>query len=177
VSEKWDVRDIAKAHFRTYVDAKTHKRRRADFAAFVFFPLAMGVLTATLRHHDHFGLYDVSKFIGGVGIFTGLLFGLLTNVFTLSLRLQRDDELGEQVVTKYVKELFSNISWAVVVGLILMTLLVTCSTVSNPSEPVHWAWTGLLVATFFHLGLTVLMSLKRLWLAHSKIALLPPKVK
>ncbi|MGW5970024.1 hypothetical protein [Streptomyces sp. NPDC055186] len=177
MSEKWDVRDIAKAHFRTYVDARTRKRRWADFAAFIFFPLAAGVLTALLRHYSHFGLYDVSKFIGGVGIFTGLLFGLLTNVFTLSLRLQRDDELGEQETTKYVKELFSNVSWAVVVGLFLIVLLVICSAVSDPKGPIHWAWTGILVAIFLHLALTVLMSLKRLWLAHSKIALLPPKVK
>ncbi|MGW5326798.1 hypothetical protein [Streptomyces sp. NPDC004014] len=145
--------------------------------AFVFFPLAVGCATALLRHYRHFGLYDVSKFIGGVGIFTGLLFGLLTNVFTLSLRLQRDDELGDQETTKYVKELFTNVSWAVVVGLCLIVLLVTCSSVSNPTKPVNWVWTGMLVAVFFHLVLTVLMSLKRLWLAHSKIALLPPKVK
>ncbi|SEE74677.1 hypothetical protein [Streptomyces sp. Ag109_O5-10] len=177
MSEKWDVRDIAKAHFRTYVDAKTQKRRLADFAAFILFPLAAGALTSTLRHYGHFGLYDVSKFIGGVGIFTGLLFGLLTNVFTLSLRLQRDDRLGDEEATKYIKELFNNVSWAVVVGLFLIVSLVTCSTVSDPKKPVHWAWTGLLVATFLHLALTVLMSLKRLWLAHSKIPLLPPKVK
>ena len=177
MSEKWDVRDIAKAHFGTYVDANTQKRRRLDYAAFILFPLGVGTLASLLRHYGHFGLSDVSKFIGGVGIFTGLLFGLLTNVFTLSLRLQRDDELSEEKTTKYVKELFSNVSWAVLVGLLLIVLLVTCSSVSDPNKPVHWAWVGILVAVFLHLILTVLMSLKRLWMAHSKIPLLPPKVK
>ncbi|MEU4999714.1 hypothetical protein [Streptomyces sp. NPDC021622] len=177
MSEKWDTRDIAKAHFRTYTNAQTGKKRGSDYIAFIVFPLLLGVLASLLRHCGRFGLYDVSKFIGGVGIFTGLLFGLLTNVFTLSLRLQRDDDLGEHDTTKNVKELFTNVSWAVLVGLLLIVLLVTCSSVSDPEKAVHWAWTGILVTVFLHLILTVLMSLKRLWLAHSKISLLPPKIK
>ncbi len=113
--------------------------------------------------------------MGGVGIFTGLLFGLLTNVFTLSLKLQRDEDLSDHEAAKNVKELFANVSWAVVTGLGLVVALVSCSAVTDPKVAVPWPWTGVLVALFSHLILTVLMSLKRLWMAHSKIPYLPPK--
>ncbi|MFJ5805078.1 hypothetical protein [Streptomyces sp. NPDC093093] len=175
MSEKWSITDIAAAHFATYVDARTGKRRKSDFAAFVGIPIALGFSAGILRNFGHLELYDVSKLVGGVGIFTGLLFGLLTNVFTLSLKLQRDEDLADHETAKSVKELFANVSWAVIVGLAMVTLLVVCSSVTSPKDPVSRAWTAVLVALFAHLILTVLMSLKRLWMAHSKIHLLPPK--
>ncbi|MFD5365217.1 hypothetical protein ACFWJ2_38265 [Streptomyces tendae] len=175
MSEKWDVRDIAAANFNTFVDARTQKRRFADYAAFLGVPLLLGVGTALLRQWGHFHLYDVSKFIGGIGVFTGLLFGLLTNVFTLSLRLQRDDDLADHDVALNVRELFANVSWAVAVGLTLVVLLVVTGSIHDPKKPLDSIWTGVLVSFFSHLILIVLMSLKRIWLAHASISRLPPK--
>ncbi|MFC8015608.1 hypothetical protein [Streptomyces cinereoruber] len=175
MSEKWSITDIATAHFATYRDGRTNKRRKSDYAAFIGLPIILGAIAALLREFNYLKLYDVSKLVGGVGIFTGLLFGLLTNVFTLSLKLQRDEDLADHETTKSVKELFANVSWAVIVGLATVTLLVICSSVIDPKIPVPWAWTAALMAIFSHLILTVLMSLKRLWMAHSKIHLLPPK--
>ncbi|WP_228992859.1 hypothetical protein [Streptomyces sp. DH8] len=177
MSEKWNISDIAAAHFKTYADARTGKKRRSDYLAFVGLPVLLGVLTGALCHLDRFALYDVSKLIGGIGIFTGLLFGLLTNVFTLSLRLQRDDDLADHKTTRSVKELFANLSWAVFVGLSLVVLLVACSSIGESRSRVSEWWTAVLVTLFAHLILTVLMSLKRLWMAHSQIPLLPPKEK
>ncbi|MFD4922042.1 hypothetical protein ACFWNE_12090 [Streptomyces goshikiensis] len=122
-------------------------------------------------------MYDVSKLVGGIGVFTGLLFGLLTNVFTLSLKLQRDEDLADHQTAKNVKELFANVSWAVCVGLALVVLLVICTSTSKATNPISWLWTAVLATVFAHLILTVLMSLKRLWMAHSRIPLLPPKAK
>ncbi|MEV7168557.1 hypothetical protein AB0O18_02585 [Streptomyces sp. NPDC093224] len=177
MSEKWDIKDIAAAHFGTYVDAQTQKRRNSDYLAFVGIPLILGISSGVLRIFCSFELYDVSKLVGGIGIFTGLLFGLLTNVFTLSLKLQRDEDLADHATAKNVKELFANVSWAVFVGLVLVVMLVVCGATNPPSRPISWVWTVVLVVLFTHLILTVLMALKRLWMAHSKIALLPPKEK
>ncbi|MFI1837652.1 hypothetical protein [Streptomyces olivaceoviridis] len=176
MSGKWDVRDIAAANFRTYVDADG-KRRAGDVVVFIGLPLILGVTCGLLRHFGHLHILDVSKFIGGVGVFTGLLFGLLTNVFTLSLRVRRDEGLDpDHVVIRNVRELFANLSWAVLVGLLLVVLLVVVTATHDPKKSIGVAWTGILVATFSHLILSLLMSLKRLWFAHQNVSNLPPKV-
>lgn len=176
MSEKWDVRDIAAANFATYVDGEGSKPRFADFFTFIVLPLLLGLGTGLLRYFDHFNLLDVSKFIGSIGVFTGLLFGLLTNVFTLSLRVRRDEGLHPaHDMVRDIAELFANVGWAVLVGLLLVVSLVIVAATHNPKVPVGPFWTGILVAIFSHLVLTVLMSVKRLWFAHSHIANLPPK--
>ncbi|MGW4661204.1 hypothetical protein ACWEP2_44110 [Streptomyces sp. NPDC004279] len=176
MSGKWDVRDIAAANFRTYVDADG-KRRVGDVVVFVGIPLSLGLACGLLRHFDHLHILDVSKLIGGVGVFTGLLFGLLTNVFTLSLRVRRDEGLNpDHVIIRDVRELFANLSWAVLVGLLLVVLLVVVTATHDPKKSIGTVWTGLLVATFSHLILSLLMSVKRLWFAHQNVSNLPPKV-
>ncbi|MYV51026.1 hypothetical protein [Streptomyces sp. SID3212] len=176
MSGKWDVRDIAAANFATYVDGESSKARFADFFAFILLPAFLGVGVGVLRHFNHFNLLDVSKFIGGIGVFTGLLFGLLTNVFTLSLRVRRDEGLHPaHDIIRDVAELFANVGWAVLVGLTLVVALVIVAATHDPKVPVGPYWTGVLVAIFSHLVLTVLMSLKRLWFAHGHVANLPPK--
>lgn len=176
MSGKWDVRDIAAANFQTYVDADG-KRRMGDVAIFVAMPILLGVICGILRHFDHLHILDVSKLIGGVGVFTGLLFGLLTNVFTLSLRVRRDEGLNpDHVIIRDVRELFANLSWAVLIGLLLVVLLVVVAATHDPKKSIGAAWTGILVTTFSHLILSLLMSLKRLWFAHQNISKLPPKV-
>lgn len=176
MSGKWDVRDIAAANFATYVDGDGIKARFVDFCAFIILPFFLGVGAGVLRYFDHFNLLDVSKFIGGIGVFTGLLFGLLTNVFTLSLRVRRDEGLHPaHDIIRDVAELFANIGWAVLVGLVLVVSLVVVAATHDPKAPVDPFWTCVLVAVFSHLILTVLMSLKRLWFAHGHIAKLPPK--
>ncbi|MEW1873198.1 hypothetical protein AB0420_34825 [Streptomyces caelestis] len=176
MSGKWDVRDIAAANFRTYVDANG-KRRMGDVVVFVVVPLMLGIASGLLRFFDHLHIIDASKLIGGIGVFTGLLFGLLTNVFTLSLRVRRDEGLSpDHVIIRDVRELFANLSWAVLVGLLLVVLLVVVAATHDPKGSVGVVWTGILVATFSHLILSLLMSLKRLWFAHQNVADLPPKV-
>ncbi|GAA2875930.1 hypothetical protein [Streptomyces mexicanus] len=175
MSGKWDVRDIAAANFRTYVDAGG-KKRAGDVVVFIGLPLMLGITCGLLRHFGHLNILDVSKLIGGVGVFTGLLFGLLTNVFTLSLRVRRDEGLNpDHVVIRNVRELFANLSWAVLVGLLLVVLLVVVTATHDPKRPIGVAWTGILVTTFSHLILSLLMSLKRLWFAHQNVSNLPPK--
>lgn len=176
MSAKWDVRDIIRANFRTYRNNTTDKVMVSDYIAFVITPMAIALTCSFMAHFKHFKLLDVSRLVGGIGIFTGLLFGLLTNVFTLSLRVQRDEGLTrDHELVVQVKELFANVSWSVIVGLTLVVAMVAASVTHKSTQPVGAAWTGVLTFLFLHLVMTVFMALKRLWFAHSKIARLPPK--
>ncbi|MFJ9373804.1 hypothetical protein [Streptomyces sp. NPDC101455] len=178
MSIKWSVAKIAGAHFRTYWDASKDRPMASDYLTFIGVPLLLAVFAGAMTHLGHFHLRDVSKLIGGMGVFTGLLFGLLTNVFTLSLRVRRDEGLDpEHEVVKQVRELFFNISWAVVVGCALITMLVVAAATHSTTSTLGSIWTGLLSFLILHLMLTILMALKRLWYAHEKVAKLPARQK
>ena len=175
---KWDVRGIAAAHFDTHRDAVTGKWRARDYVGLRGLPaLASGIAVATGVH-----LYDVSKLLGGISVFTALLFGLVGNVFNLYLRVRRDERLSPyDPLIQDVKELFANVSWSVLVGLALITSMVIAistqpvAATGQAPRPLAPFWTGLLSFLFIHLVMCVLMALNRLWLAHIHIDQLPPK--
>ncbi|CBG72634.1 hypothetical protein SCAB_56072 [Streptomyces scabiei 87.22] len=176
MSVKWSVAKIAVAHFKTYWDANKDRPMASDYVTFLGVPILLAIFAGIMTHAGHFHIRDVSKLIGGMGVFTGLLFGLLTNVFTLSLRVRRDEGLDpENEVVKQVRELFFNVSWAVVVGCVLITVLVLAAATHSTTSALGSLWTGLLTFLFLHLMLTILMALKRLWYAHDKVAKLPAK--
>ncbi|WTP57642.1 hypothetical protein OHU07_12705 [Streptomyces phaeochromogenes] len=178
MSVKWSVAKIAVAHFKTYRDAGKDRPMASDYLTFIGIPVVLAIFAGAMTHFGHFHVRDVSKLIGGMGVFTGLLFGLLTNVFTLSLRVRRDEGLDpEHEVVKQVRELFFNISWAVVVGCALVTTLVLAAATHSTTSALGSLWTGLLTFLILHLMLTILMALKRLWYAHDKVAKLPAKQK
>ncbi|WP_167502235.1 hypothetical protein [Streptomyces malaysiensis] len=178
MSAKWSVLSIAREHFGTYKNARTEKPMFTDYLVFIGVPLLTAVTAAILAHAGKFKLLDVARLTGGIGVFTGLLFGLLTNTFTLSLRVRRDEGLDpKHVIVKQVRELFVNLGWSVIIGCTLVTLIVTAGATHAANKPLGPTWTGLLVFLFLHLMLTILMALKRLWYAHENIAKLPPKSK
>ncbi|MFE2183047.1 hypothetical protein [Streptomyces sp. NPDC059455] len=178
MSAKWSVTGIAQAHFATYTDARTGKRLIADYLAFLGIPAFVALFASIMTARGDFHLSDVTRLLGGIGVFTGLLFGLLTNTFTVSLRVRRDEGLDpEHVVVKLVAELFANLGWSVVVGCALVSLIVAAGATHTSEDVLGPWWTGVLVFLFLHLMMTVLMALKRLWFAHQKIADLPPKDK
>lgn len=175
---KWSVAKIASAHFKTYRDASKGRSMASDYLTFIGIPLLVAVFAGVMTHRGHFHVRDASKLIGGMGVFTGLLFGLLTNIFTLSLRVRRDEGLDpEHEVVKLVRELFYNVSWAVVVGLALITTLILAAATHSTTAALGSIWTGLLSFLILHLMLTILMALKRLWHAHDRVARLPAKKK
>lgn len=75
MSIKWSVAKIAGAHFRTYWDASKDRPMASDYLTFIGIPLLISVFAGAMTHSGHFHLRDVSKLIGGMGVFTGLLLG------------------------------------------------------------------------------------------------------
>ncbi|MFF1411151.1 hypothetical protein ACFVX6_15380 [Streptomyces sp. NPDC058289] len=178
MSAKWSVAKIAAAHFKTYWDASKGRVMVSDYVMFVGLPVLLALFAGVMTHRGHFHVRDVSKLIGGIGVFTGLLFGLLTNVFTLSLRVRRDEGLDpEHVVVKQVRELFFNVSWAVVIGCCLVIALVLAAATHSTTSALGPVWASLLAFLFLHLMFTIFMALKRLWYAHEAVAKLPAKRK
>ncbi|WP_405807521.1 hypothetical protein OG729_20335 [Streptomyces sp. NBC_00210] len=176
MSAKWSVASIARAHFATYTDARSGKMLPSDYLSFLGGPGVVALVASIMASAGKFQLMDVSRLLGGIGVFTGLLFGLLTNTFTLSLRVRRDEGLdSEHVVVKQVAELFANLGWSVIIGCLLVSLIVVAGATHPAKAALGPWWTGVLVFLFLHLMMTVLMALKRLWYAHQKIADLPPK--
>lgn len=176
MSAKWSITSIARAHFATYRDARTGRPMASDYLAFLGVPGIAAAFASALVSAEKFQLVDVSRLLGGIGVFTGLLFGLLTNTFTLSLRVRRDEGIDAQhAVVQQVGELFANLGWSVIVGCALVSLIVVAGATHASNESLGPWWTGVLVFLFAHLMLTVLMALKRLWYAHEKIADLPRK--
>ncbi|WP_028472560.1 hypothetical protein [Nocardioides alkalitolerans] len=178
MSAKWGVSDIVSAHFDTLRDATTGKWRFRDYLGLLGIPLVVAVAAVVF----HLKLYDVSKLLGGISVFTALLFGMVGNVFTLFIRVRRDERLSPyDSLIADVRELFANVSWSVLVGLGLTTSMVIASSTQAPAapgktaEPLGSAWAAVLTFLFVHLVMCVLMALNRLWLAHTKIADLPPK--
>ncbi len=176
MSTKWSIVSITRAHFGTYRNARTDSPMPTDYLAFVGIPLGTAIFAGIMTHLGHFHLRDISRLIGGIGVFTALLFGLLTNTFTLSLRVRRDEGLDpEHPVVTQVRELFFNLAWAVVVGCTLVTLLILAAATHTTTAALGPIWTSTLTFLVLHLMLTIFMALKRLWYAHEKIANLPPK--
>ncbi|NEA42334.1 hypothetical protein [Streptomyces sp. SID11385] len=173
---KWSIAAIAQAHFATYRNARTGKQSFVDYITFVGIPFSAATITAVVTAQGNFALVEVTRLLGGIGVFTGLLFGLLTNTFTLSLRVRRDEGLPpDHKMVKQVDELFANLAWSVVIGCLLVTAIVAAGATHSPADALEPPWTWMMVFLFLHLMLTVLMALKRLWFAHQDIASLPRK--
>jgi hypothetical protein len=175
---KWGVAGIAAAHFDTLRDAVSGKWRARDYLGLLGLPVTVAAVAVL----GDLRLYDVSKLLGGIGVFTALLFGMVGNVFNLYLRVRRDERLSPyDPLIDDVKELFANVSWSVLVGLALITAMVVATSTQvppaprEPAEPLGLFWTGLLAFLFVHLIMCVLMALNRFWLAHINIDKLPPK--
>lgn len=142
-----------------------------DFGQFLALPILAGIAAAIWAPP----IYAVGSVLTGVSVFSGLLVALLVNVFELSVKIRRDEGLRpEEPLSVTMNELMANASWAVLVGLVLVTLLVAAAATQAPDCPLHPIWVGILVPFFAHLMVCVLMVLSRIWTAHEQIGDLRP---
>lgn len=143
-----------------------------DFATFILLPIGTGILVGRWGPD----VVNAAPVLAGVAVFTALLFALLVNVLTLAVKLRRDEGLRtESRIVRDVEELFANVSWSVVVGLLLVSLLVPAAAVADPAHPMPQWLAGLLAGVFAHLVITVIMAVSRLNHAFLQIRDLAPK--
>lgn len=110
----------------------------------------------------HLELQGIGQILSGTAVFTGLLFGMLGVVFNMGVTLRKD---GGQFPNAHnlpqtISDLRANITYAIVIGLLLSVALVIASATSGTAG-LPWLWTPLIVWLFIHLGQTLMMVLRR----------------
>lgn len=158
------VRAIARDHVGTWTetgaDEKQHKSP-SDWVLFVLIPAGVGLVAALTGVR----LYNVEAILAGAAILTGLLFGLLVHVLSLGLHLAGDENVKPgSLIARLTDQLRSNITWACAVGLVLTGFTAAVGALSRDltqTGSAPWA-TGVITALGLHLGLTLLMILKRI---------------
>ncbi|WP_322859249.1 hypothetical protein U8D42_03260 [Mycobacterium europaeum] len=170
MDSKFSVLPTIGDHYRTLVDQNVPGRPYwPDYIVLISLPCAAGAFVGWLFH-----LRELGSYIAGVAIFTALLFALVIYVFQLRVQLlsnatvPRDGKLVE-----FVDQLFANVNYAVVVGVIATAAAMIAATTSDDKGQVNGLWSGILTALSLHLMLVVFMCIKRVRAAYREIARLP----
>ena len=149
-----DVRDIIKDHVNTLYDARTNRRSNGDVFLFFIFPaLVAGVLVwAEIRLTSPIA----NQVITALAIFAGLLFNLLLLAHSLMEKASAD----KGIVKRVIREIYSNISFAILVALVLIFVSVASLLSKAPAFSVVIS----IIAFYFLLNflLTLLMILSRI---------------
>lgn len=167
---KFSVLPLLAAHFDTLRDASTGKARPADYIQLYGLPIAVGATTVLTG----FQLQGVGELLAGIAILGSLLFGLVIFVIQLRLQMTSDPRVGQRT-TELVDELFANVTYAVLVGLVAtaVTMAAAASRVPDAKGDLGalnpW-WTGAVAALTIHLLLMIGMALKRVHSAYQQLA-------
>lgn len=169
---KFSVIPVISDHLGTLEDERTHTRRWQDWAALYGVPLAAAILIAVFRVE----LQGIDDVVGGLSILAGFLFGLLIFVFQLRLQVTNDPRVARQgLLPRLLDQLFSNVSYAVLVGFVTATVAIAASATRTPFPDsadlmaVNRWWSAVLVALFVHLMLMLAMALRRLRTAYREL--------
>jgi uncharacterized membrane protein YhaH (DUF805 family) len=159
MSQKSSPGPIIVDHLGTFRDAGTGKRSFWDFLLQLGLPIAVAVLSAFAGYRAT----DIGAFLGGVAVFAALLFALVVFVFQLRITAGNDPVAsGRKILLKLLDELFANVSYAVLIGLLTTCLGIIAIWVGHEKEGAPVWVSCLLVGTVTHLVLTILMCLKRI---------------
>lgn len=162
MAPKFVVDKIIREHFKTFSDSHG-KPRPTDWIEMLGVPVVLGAVAAGFEVE----LHDLADVVVGVSILAGLLFGLLIYVFQLRLQLASDPRVNPRGRTiELVEQLFSNVAYAVVLGLTTTAYLVACANIAHPFEAggpdqINRWWSAGVVTLGAHLLLTIFMCLKR----------------
>jgi len=162
---------IVKDHFGTLtrLDSKSKRLYWKDLVLFIGLPSIIGALLA-------YKGFSIKPFIGiliaAVAIFGGFLFNLLAIIYSQIDKI-RDDAKSEKNELKklFVKEIHINISYSIVLSLLIIIVLIGCTT-ELPQFRYDWLVKKIaLGVTYFLLGkflLTLLMVLNRVYILLKK---------
>lgn len=166
-----NILSIIKDHFGTLtrLDSKSKRIYRKDLLLFVGLPAIIGTWLAFIG-------FSIKPFVGNliaaVAIFGGFLFNLLAIIYSQIDKI-RDDANNEQneLKKRFVKEIHINISYSIVLSLLIIIVLIACTT-ELPSFQFDWLVKKIALGlTYFLLGkflLTLLMVLNRVYILLKK---------
>ncbi len=175
VLDKINVRPICQAHLRTLFNNRTERPSRADRALFFGLPVFLATALVALGVEAT----DTAALLGAVAFLGGFLFALLILVLQMAAGAAAETEdsgVHARTLRRVVvlRELSGNVSYAVLLCIVTTAVLIVgtftedqvfvqeAGKITSETEQPWW-YTGLMLAALAHLGLTLLMILKRLF--------------
>jgi hypothetical protein len=146
-------------HYDTLRDAATDRVRIRDYLTFVGLPLLLAAF-AWIRgaHAGH-----VPEVLAAVAILTGLIFNVFVLLFDLTMRVEdKTDPAHKATLTKLADQLRANISYAVLLGLLLTSLFGALALFTDTNQPLSAPITAVIVFVAVQMLLTISMILKRI---------------
>lgn len=168
MGSKASVIPTVRAHFDTFRDDSSNgSLHLPDYAIFLGIPLGAAALVVL----GEVRLKEISGFLGGLAVFTALLFGLVIFVFQLRLQLRTDGEFSaHSTLVRLIDQLFANVNYAVVVGVVTTAVgVIAASTLDSTTGAPVWV-SAVLTALATHLVLTIFMCVKRVHSAYRQLA-------
>ncbi len=150
MSQKINVIHIITEHHSTLCSYATGRVSLLDLAVFYGVPFLLGV--ASWWFNLELDSDRANATIATAAIFAGLLINVLVLIYTVA---QKGAEGAEK---KLVKEFFANVSYAILLSVVTVVLIM--ANLFLP-QPYNWIW-ALVIALFTQFCLVLLMSLKRL---------------
>lgn len=156
MSSKTDMRPIVRAHLQTLRNNRTNRPSVIDYFVQIGIPIALGAVMACTRT----AFSDISALLTVVSILAGLSFALAIFVFEIRQSLKQKYR-KDSAVLEIVDELFQNVIYSVLIGLI-STGLGALSTVFAKGSTAELVFQVLAVVATSHFFIVLLMCLKRL---------------
>lgn len=169
---RFSVLPIVQDHYETLNDGAGHPRG-LDWGLTLLLPAAGGVAAGLC----HVPIQEIGDIIAGLTILTGLLFAVVIFVFQLRLQVATDPRIPKgTAVPNLLDELFHNLLYAVLAGLLASVVTVVAATTrvaaaDGTLHPPAAAWAGAVVAVATHLIIVLLMCLKRLRAVYANLTI------
>ncbi|MDA2893408.1 hypothetical protein PDG61_21010 [Mycolicibacterium sp. BiH015] len=156
------VQAIWKDHLETWSDSPVGRVAKVDRRKWAVWFFGVPTVGAAPFFFFHFNLNGIGQILAGTSVFTGLLFGLLGVIFNMGVTLRKEGDKFPNAhnLPVAIADLRANITYAIIVGFVLSVTLGIAAGVST-SAALAWGWTPAIVWLFIHLGLTLLMVLRR----------------
>lgn len=123
--DKVNVIKIVGDHISTLKDYRTNKYKVSDFFLFFGLPLFIAIFFAYFKISLTQNL--ISLLITSLSIFAALLFNLLLLIYDV-VQKSRD---GNSLKIKFLKEVYSNISFCILIAILAVVILILISIFNN----------------------------------------------
>lgn len=167
MDSKFSILPTIRDHYGTLVDQNAPNRPHLpDYFTLIGVPAGIGVWVGLA-----FKFTDMQSYIGGVAIFTALLFGLVIHIFQLRMQLLSNSQVPRDgSLIDFINQLFYNVNYAVVIGVIATVASMAAAVTADDNGRVNGIWSGIVAALGAHLMLVVFMCIKRIRAAYRQIA-------
>ncbi len=153
---KINISRIITDHLSTLKNANTRRVSIADITLFLISPIVISAgIVLLLRIYLNDGLVNI--LITCLSIFVGLLLNLLVIIFDIINKL-KDENSNDRLKKLFLKEIYANISFSILISLLNIGFLVITFTTNNYVKLVANILSDSILILF---GLTLLMVLKR----------------